>query len=408
MAGALQKIERVDLSAVQEIVGAEWDKQIATAKRWPRDSGAALAELRTLSTADEDIAASCLYSLERKEKNGGKKFIVGPSVRFAEILVYCWGNLRVGSRIIDEDDRFVTAQGFAADLERNIGISSEVKRRITDREGRRFGDDMIGVTSAAAASIAFRNAVFDLIPQAIWLPTWDLSRTKAVGDQRTLNERVAAAIAFFVKAGATEAHIYPALGRKSRAELTLDDLAILTGLRNRIRDKEISGDRLFHPDAGEERARLGILSDIDEGEDKGEGGSGDGEKPAAAEPKASPGAKGDKAKNKGGKVKADSTKETAAPKDGGKAESASSGSQATADAPRDKPAEASADPGEDPDAEDRKLVQSIDDQVREIRGPGKSQPIRDNRGALERIKATAADMVLRKHAERLLGMYDLD
>ncbi len=406
MAGALQKIERVDLSAVQEIVGAEWDKQIATAKRWPRDSGAALGELRTLSTADEEIAASCLYSLERKEKGGGKKFIVGPSVRFAEILVYCWGNLRVGSRIIDEDERFVTAQGFAADLERNIGISSEVKRRITDREGRRFGDDMIGVTSAAAASIAFRNAVFDLIPQAIWMPTWDLSRTKAVGDQRTLNERVAAAIAFFVKAGATEAHIYPALGRKSRAELTLDDLAILTGLRNRIRDKEIAGDRLFHPDAGEERARLGILSDIEEGE--GEAGSGDGEKPAAAEPKASPGAKGDKAKNKGGKVKADSKKETAAPESGGKAESPSSGSQATADDPKDKPAAAEADPGEDPDVDDRKLVQSIDDQVREIRGPGKSQPIRDNRGALERIKATAADMVLRKHAERLLGMYDLD
>src|SRR5678816_4803120 len=95
------------------------------------------------------------YSLPRGGRN-----IVGPSVRFAEVVASSWGNIRSGARIIDIDDKFITAQGQCFDLEKNICVQVEVKRRITKKDGKRYDDDMIGVTGNAACSISLRNAVF--------------------------------------------------------------------------------------------------------------------------------------------------------------------------------------------------------------------------------------------------------
>ena len=45
------------------------------------------------------------------EKDG--KTIEGPSVRFAEMVANAWGNIRWGGRVIEANDRYVVAQGFA-------------------------------------------------------------------------------------------------------------------------------------------------------------------------------------------------------------------------------------------------------------------------------------------------------
>lgn len=259
------KIEKVDGAALAVITATEIDRQVATAKQYPRNKNEALAELRELVTSSTDIALACFYTLEResKDKDTGKKtknFIVGPSVRFAELLVYCWTNLRVAVRIVEEGAEFLTAQGIAHDLERNNAVSVEVRRRITTSAGHRYGTDMIGVTGAAASSIAWRNAVFDLIPPAVWQKVYEAARATAVGDSKTWKERVIKAIETFVKAGATEAHIYPALGIAGRDELVVDHLILLAGLWKRVLDKEIDAARIFHPDAGEERERIGLLS----------------------------------------------------------------------------------------------------------------------------------------------------
>ena len=155
----LQKAQHVDGAALAVITAAEIDRQVATAKQYPRDIAKCLTELRGLVTSSEEVAQECFYTLERKEKEKGTnkeiiKFIVGPSVRFAELLVYCWHNLRVATRIVEEGTEFLTAQGIAHDLERNNAVSTEVRRRITTAQGYRYGADMIGVTGAAAGSAA--------------------------------------------------------------------------------------------------------------------------------------------------------------------------------------------------------------------------------------------------------------
>lgn len=385
---ALQKVEKVEGAALAVITAAEVDRQVATAKQYPRKVKECLAELRAMVTSSEEVAAECFYTLERKEKEKGTnkeviKFIVGPSVRFAELLVYCWSNLRVATRIVEEGAEFLTAQGIAHDLERNNAVSTEVRRRITTSSGYRYGADMIGVTGAAASSIAFRNAVFDLVPPAVWRSCYDAARTKAVGDSKTLKERLEVAIAAFVKAGAVEAQIYPALGIAGKSDLTDDHLILLRGLWTRVRDKEIDAAKIFAPEAREERARLGLLSEDDPGQvTQDAAGEQTDHKPAGdAPPKEQDGRGNRKPKaGQGEAAKSDASQETA-------------GKTAAGDA--------------DPDREDRELVQRIDREVAAIKGGGKSKPIRENRGALERIKETAEDQVLRKHADRLLNMFDL-
>lgn len=351
MANAVAKAEKIDGAALAVLTAAEIDRQVATAKQYPRDMPKCLAELRALATSSEEVAQECFYTLERKEKEKGTnretiKFIVGPSVRFAELLVYCWSNLRVATRIVEEGAEFLTAQGIAHDLERNNAVSTEVRRRITTSGGYRYGADMIGVTGAAAASIAFRNAVFDLIPPAVWRPIYEAARVKAVGDVKTLKERIETAITAFVKAGAVEAQIYPALGVKGKDELGDDHLIVLRSLWQRVRDKEIDAARIFHPDAREERERIGLLSDETPGKDKL--AAGDDAKPA--------------------------------------------------------------DPAQPADETDEQIVSRVEKAVAAVKGFGKKAPIVAERGALARIAdpETEAPAELKKRAAALLNKYELD
>ncbi len=398
----VRRLTPAEAIAVSE-QGGELDKQIETAKRYPRSTKESLGLLLDLSTSSDQVAESCLYSLERKEKGGGTKYIVGASIRFAELLVYTWGNIRWGARITDEGKEFVTALGFCHDLERNNAAAVEVRRRITTSEGHRFGVDMIGVTSAAACSIAQRNAAFDSIPEALWRPTWDRSREVAVGTQEQLRTRVDAAIAFFVKAGASEKMIYPALGVKNRGELTLDHVAIMVGLRNAVKDNLIAIDRLFHPDANEERAMLGLTATptIDQREAVRKAGRGSGR--AAGEglknadgplPETSAGA-ADKSKRKG---KAD--KEDSPPPAEPAADPAAPADNAAADA-------GDADPGPsdaDVEKEDADLVASIEAKLEPGKAMSNRKAVNEHRGALARIAETGPD-ALKERAATILKEY---
>lgn len=392
-------IQKVEGAALAVITATEIDRQVATAKQYPRDKDAALTELRELVTSSPDIALACFYTLEResKDKDTGRKtksFIVGPSVRFAELLVYCWTNLRVAVRLVEEGAEFLTAQGIAHDLERNNAVSVEVRRRITTSTGFRYGADMIGVTGAAASSIAWRNAVFDLIPPAVWQKVYEAARAAAVGDKSTVKERLAKAIETFVKAGATEAHIYPALGIETRDDLVVDHLIILAGLWKRVLDKEIDASRIFHPDAGEERERIGLSAAA-----PNETPALEGEKVAAAQ-EGEKVAAGSRAKPGGDNSTPSTTK--AADKSKTKTDPAAEDSAKAAE----KKAEAFDDADREAVRVDLELVASVETAVAAIdesTGGDPSVPIVEAIGALRMIAEHSPSVDAKARAVALLG-----
>lgn len=216
------------------------DAHIEAAKKYPRSVTKFKREAHELATMDIETACQCFYSLPR----AGKK-IEGASARLAEILMSSWGNCAGGARIISEGEKFITAQGIFQDFERNIQVSYEVRRRITDKHGKRYKDDMIVVTANAACSIALRNSVLKGIPKAFWQPIYESARQTAIGDAKTMSAVRFEMVEYFSKMGVTEAQICRVLEVAGLDDIGEEELLTLRGLATAIRDGDTSIDETF-------------------------------------------------------------------------------------------------------------------------------------------------------------------
>lgn len=248
-----------DLSVVNT---AEVNMQVATAKRWPRSIVKFKAMALAMATLDEETAASCFYALPRAGRT-----IEGPSVRLAEIVASAWMNLRIGAQTTREDEQFVYASAVAWDLERNVAIQFESRRRIVDKNGRRFNADMIAVTANAAASIALRNAIFKIVPMAYVRPIWAAARKVAVGDLQTLASKRGTMLDYFATLGIDKARILSRLQRAGVEDIDLEDLATLKGVATGVKDGTIGLDNAFPeiatviPDTNGGKAGFGFKGD---------------------------------------------------------------------------------------------------------------------------------------------------
>lgn len=214
--------------------------QVATAKTYPRSLKRFASQLESYSTASEDIALSCIYTLPR----AGKK-IQGPSIRFAELLQSTYGNLRVDGAIVDVGAKEIKAQGTALDLENNTGVRVQVTRRITNKMGQRFNEDMIQTTANAAISLAIRNAIIRIVPRALWEPIWDRAKEVALGDAESFSDRRDRAMEWLAKAGVPDTRVLAMLGRERVEDVTTDDVLTLRSCARQIKDGEASMDDLF-------------------------------------------------------------------------------------------------------------------------------------------------------------------
>ena len=228
------EIKQADI--IQAVNRAEIDIQVATAKQYPRDINNTLNKIATYATMDKETAEDCFYVLRRKGSNGQDSVIEGLSVRMAEIIAGCWGNIRVQTRIVGNDGKMITAQAICHDLETNFAVSKEVKRRITDRNGRTFSEDMQVVTGNAAASIAFRNAVLAVIPKAVTKKVINEVKQVALGQAIDLETARTNCLQNFAKAGVTEDMLLQYLGINSVADIDKEAIFELRATWNAIKD----------------------------------------------------------------------------------------------------------------------------------------------------------------------------
>lgn len=246
--GELVTTDPAEFGALMAITRGEIDTQIATAKRYPRSLVNFKKQALEFATIDEETAQSMFYVLPR----AGKK-IEGPSVRLAEVVGSCWGNLRYGARIVATEDNFIVAQGTCADLEKNVAAAVEVRRRITDRKGNRYNDDMIGVTSNAACAVALRQAIFKVVPFAFVKQVYEQAKLTSLGKAQSMAERRDKMVGWFAKIGVSEAQVLACIERKGVEEISLDDLIVLKGLATAIKDGEATIESVFVPRAAEGR-----------------------------------------------------------------------------------------------------------------------------------------------------------
>lgn len=269
----VQTVEVMQTEQLQSMDRAEIDMQIATAKRFPRNIQQCLDNIRALSMSDEDTMESCFYHLERKDKDGQIKEIEGMSVRMAEIFVSCWGNLRVATRIIGNDGRKITAQGICFDVQNNVAVSCETSRRITNKNGKTYSDDMQIVTGNAASAIAFRNAVFKVIPAAVTKAVTNEIRQRLLEMASTkISQKRRNAVEWFTKRGVTESELKKYLGTDNLETISAEEIVNLRGVAIAIREGLSSIDEVFRnnsddrtvSDRKEEIRARGAAPEVDE------------------------------------------------------------------------------------------------------------------------------------------------
>jgi len=227
-------------TALEAINRAEVDIQISTAHQYPRSLARVREKILEIATVDPVTAEACFYALPRDGK-----VIEGPSVRMAEIVAASYGNLRVAARVIGFDNAGVICQGVCHDLENNVATSVEVRRRITNKSGRKYSDDMINTTSNAGCAIAFRNAIFKVVPTAIFKDIVNEVKKVGMGDERTITEKRKATVAWFEGKGYKAKQLFDMLNSleestdqvKAPEELTLEHIAILRGVVNAVNEE---------------------------------------------------------------------------------------------------------------------------------------------------------------------------
>lgn len=240
------EITKIDSAASLEALNrSEIDIQISTAKRYPRVVEDSLEKIVALATVNPQTANECFYSLRRNGEGGGQA-IEGPSVRLAEIVATSWGNLRVASQIIGNDGKFITARGVCHDLETNVAVASEVRRRITDRNGRTYNDDMQVVTGNAAGAIAFRNAIFKVVPKAVISNAINTIKQTLVKDTaENLDEVKKKMFAAFAKKGVTKEMIFSYFEITKEEEITAEIVAELRTTFTAIKEGQATAEELF-------------------------------------------------------------------------------------------------------------------------------------------------------------------
>lgn len=237
-----EKNESVEVvtSSIDLITKAEIDMQISTAKAFPRDVRMCIKNSMDMISISEDVAQSCVYALPRDGKN-----ITGPSVRLAEIVSSNFGNLRTGARIVANDGRWITAQGICHDLETNNCVTVEVKKRITTKAGKTYSDDMQTVTGNAACAVAFRNAVFKVIPAALVEPLLEKAKEVAKGEAGKLADNITKALLFFTNLGVTQEQVFELMDVKSVDEITPEMLVTLRGMATALKNGDTTVKELF-------------------------------------------------------------------------------------------------------------------------------------------------------------------
>lgn len=250
----LQVNQDQSIIQIDAVERANVDSQVATAKQYPRDLARSVNNSIAMATMDITTAQSCGYALPR----GGKP-ITGPSVHLAKLVVSNWGNIRAEAKVVQITDKQVISRGTCWDLENNVATAFEVRRSIIGKGGKRFSDDMITVTGNAANSIAYRNAVFSVIPKAIIDKVYQAAQhyiTGDLSDEEKLVTRRKKCIDFFKSEyGITEDEVVMLCGKQTVNQIKADQIALLLGITQSLKDGDTTVEDLMKPYRAEENKK---------------------------------------------------------------------------------------------------------------------------------------------------------
>lgn len=215
---------------------AEAQGKLVIAKRFPRDEVQAYAKAME-ACQRPTMAEKAFYSFPR-----GGQTVEGPTIRFAEELARCWGNIDYGIKELSQDEGKSEMQAYAWDLETN----AQSVQNFTNPHAREQGKKMVTLTSqrdiyennANMATRRLRSRILAI------LPSWfvedcitECKKTLAGHNEAPLGDRVKKMVVQFAKMGVTQEQIERRLKKKADT-MNADDFVEYIGIYNAIKQGE--------------------------------------------------------------------------------------------------------------------------------------------------------------------------
>ena len=221
---------------------AEAQGKLVIAKRFPRNEVDAYAKAMQ-ACQRPSMAAKAFYSFPR-----GGQTVAGPTIRFAEELARCWGNIDYGIKELSQDDGKSEMQAYAWDLETNAqsvqNFTNPHQREKTDKKTRTVvmenltSQRDIYENNANMATRRLRSRILAI------LPSWfvedaieECKKTLAGQNDTPLIDRVKKMVVQFAKLGVTQEQIEKRLKKKIET-MNADDFADFIGIYNAIKQGE--------------------------------------------------------------------------------------------------------------------------------------------------------------------------
>ena len=215
---------------------AEAQGKLVIAKRFPRDEVQAYNRVAQ-ACQRKGIAEKAFYSYNR---GGGT--VSGPTIRFAEELARCWGNIDYGIKELSQDEGKSEMQAYAWDLETN----AQSVQNFTNPHIREVGGKAKILTSqrdiyeinANMGARRLRSRILAILPtDLVDMAINECKKTLAGNNDEPLIDRVKKMIVAFGKIGVTQERIEKRLGRKVDT-MTIDDFTDYIGIYNAIKQGE--------------------------------------------------------------------------------------------------------------------------------------------------------------------------
>ena len=236
VAAHLDKINQGTVAIEASRAIAEAQGKLVIAKRFPRDEVAAYAKAMEACQRPK-MAEKAFYAFPR-----GGQTVEGATIRFAEELARCWGNIDYGIKELSQGDGKSEMQAYAWDLETN----AQSVQNFTNPHQREQGKKMVKLTSqrdiyennAHMATRRLRSRILDILPS--WFVedcSAECKKTLAGQNDTPLVDRVKKMVVQFAKLGVTQEQIEHRLKRKIDT-MNADDFTEYIGIYNAIKQNE--------------------------------------------------------------------------------------------------------------------------------------------------------------------------
>ena len=213
---------------------AEAQGKLVIAKRFPRNEIDAFAKVMT-ACQRKSLAKKAFYSYPR-----GGETVQGPTIRFAEELARCWGNLDYGIKELSQGNGNSEMQAYCWDLETN----TMSVQNFTNPHRKEVKGDIKELTSlrdiyennANMAARRLRARILAVLPSDLVDEAIRECRKTLTGNNETpLIDRVKNMTVQFGKIGVTQEMIEGRLKRKIET-MTSEDFTDYIGIYNSLKE----------------------------------------------------------------------------------------------------------------------------------------------------------------------------